>query len=203
VESASYLAENGFRLETNYMPFRNTQYGYFGSGRPARFMTGSGEFIEISQQPTVLMDDPLSNNKSLLPAKSPEEVYEITTQIYSKSANKYHTAICTCIHPLTGKAFGERSALQDALLQAVIDGNKSHGMRALNLRAWSAFHEARRKIRMEYSDRTWKITSQDPITGITVLMPERNGSTVRQGVKWRSSTLNYHAGETKILNEYS
>jgi hypothetical protein len=188
VETAAILAENRFRMETNYMPFRNTQFGYLGSGRAARFMTTTGEIIGISQQPTVFMDDPLSNNKSVLPPKRPDDAYAIIRRFCQQAANDYHTAICTCLHPVGGKAREERGALQDAMRQAVIDGNAACCMRAMTLRDWSRFHEAKRRAKIEYSDGSWKIATPEPLEKLTLLVPDADGEVVRQGTKWTAET---------------
>jgi hypothetical protein len=188
VETAAILAENRFRMETNYMPFRNAQFGYLGSGRAARFMTPTGEIIRISQQPTVFMDDPLSNNKSILPPKRPDDAYTIIRRFCQQAANDYHTAICTCLHPVGGKAREERGALQDAMRQAVIDGTAAHGMRAMTLRGWSRFHEAKRRAKIEYSDGSWKITTPEPLERLTLLVPDADGDIIRQGTKWKAET---------------
>ena len=196
---AEILAEHGARMETNYFPFRGFQYGYCGSARPARFMALDGRTLNISQQTCVFMDDPMSNDKAGVPARSADEAYEIITRYYDESATRYHGAICTCLHPVREGATTNIHSVQPAMRQAVIDSTKKHGLRALNMRDWSAFHEARRQVAIQWSGEAWRVTATDAAKGLTIHTPSEAG-VCRQGLTWESRTCSLASGQTVTVD---
>jgi hypothetical protein len=197
-ETAAALAESGFRMETNYFAFRGFQYGYCGSARPGRFMTPAGELLPISQQATVFMDDPMSNDKSLLPARSPEQAYDIMMRFYDASVTRWHGVLCTCLHPVTAAASPAFAAVQPAMRQAVIDGTLKHGLRAMNARDWSAFHEARRRVDLRYDGARWRVNTGVDLPDAAFLVPAASGVR-RQGMTWEMRRRALKAGEAQVL----
>jgi len=199
-EMAAILANCGVRMETNYMPFRGCQYGYCGSARPGRYITLNGQTLEVSQQPTTFMDDPMSNEKSGLPARSPDDAYEIMTRFYDQAVRQYHGVVCTCLHPVSyGEPRNLRFAdLQPAMRQAVLDATRRLGLKAMTLPAWSDFHEARRGIDMWLESDHWFARTDRDIDGLTVHCPGTDG-TVCQGHAWRTFRWSAKAGESLDL----
>lgn len=196
-ETAAIMTAAGFRMETNYMPMRGYQYGYCGSARPGRFMTPGGELLPISQQPTVFMDDPMSNDKGLLPARTPEQAYEIMMRFYDASATRWNGALCTCLHPVVAPkpAF---EAVQPAMRQAVIDGTLKHGLRAMTQRDWSAFHEARRRVDVRWDGSRWRVSAAADLPGAAFIVPAATGVRM-QGMTWEMRKIDMKTGTQSFL----
>ena len=197
-ETAEILAEHGACMETNFMPFRGCQYGYVGSGRAARFMTLDGRLLSVSQQPTVFMDDPMSNEKSLLPPRTPDAAYQIMTRLYGESASRYHGVVCTCLHPAGARARQHLRDVQAAMRQAVIDATERHSLVALNMRDWCAFQEARRQVKLWHDGDAWRAEAGTAMDGVTFHLPSERG-VQRQGHVWRAVQADLSAGESILL----
>jgi hypothetical protein len=197
-EPAEIYAEHGARMETNFMPFRAFQYGYCGSARAARFSRADGTLINLSQQPTVFMDDPMSNDKSGLPARSPDEAYAVMTRFYDESATRYHGVLCTCLHPVPPGQHDGFRAVQAAMRQAIIDGTRRHHLPALTMRDWCAFHEARRELDLRLKDGAWQVAAGGAIHGLTLHRPVAAG-VLRQGWNWSSQQMNLAGDEHQTL----
>ncbi len=177
---AAALAEHGHQLETNILPFRGWQYGYLGSARPARFLTTAGQFLNVYQQPTVFMDDPMSNDKSLLPACTAEQAYQIVQQYYNDSIQRYHGVICTCLHPVPPlPAYDHYHAVQGAIRQAIIDVTAGGIVPAVTTRQWGAFVHARAQLDLGWHAGRWLLHAPAAISGCTVLLPRANAVAVR------------------------
>ena len=197
-EPAEIYAAAGARMETNFMPFRGCQYGYCGSARAGRFMTADGRVLPISQQPTVFMDDTMSNEKALLPARSPEEAYDIVTRVYAESVTRHHGVICTCLHPVSGGQLESLRRVQTGIRRAVIDATVSHRLQALTVGAWSAFHEARRTMDVWLEGNRWLARTQEPIANVTFHIPNTTGVR-RQGHGWTSIRTSLTPDETTAI----
>jgi hypothetical protein len=190
-EVAAALADGGFQIETNFMPFRGWQYGYLGSARPARYITTTGQWINVYQQPTVFMDDPMSNDKSLLPAHSPDGAYRIVEQYYEESVSRYHGVICTCLHPVPKPGHEHYRAVQVAMRQAIMDAATKQGVPAVTTRQWGAFVHARAQLDLRWDGTGWQLSAGAAIERCTVLLQQRGG--------WNHQTLNLPAGGRTTL----
>ena len=199
-EPAEIYAGHGARMETNFMPFRAFQYGYCGSARAARFARPDGTLINLSQQPTVFMDDPMSNDKSGLPARTPDEAYALMTRFYDESATRYHGVLCTCLHPVPPGQHDGFRAVQAAMRQAAIDGTRRHRLPALTMRDWCAFQEARRGLDLRLEDGAWQVAAGAAIGGLTVHLPAAAG-VLRQGWTWRSQRMNLAGNEHQDVRQ--
>lgn len=188
---AACLAQHGFDIETNFMPFRGWQYGYLGSARPARFITTGGQCINTFQQPTTFMDDPMSNDKSLRPPCSVDETYNIVQRFYEDSVRHYHGVICTCLHPVPARGFEHYQAVQRAMRQAIIDATHSLSVPAVTTRAWGAFVQARSQLDLRWTGTAWQVASPLQIEQCTVLVPEATNT--------RAVTFDLSAGSILTL----
>jgi hypothetical protein len=197
-ETAAILAANGLRIETDFMTPRGCQHGYCGSARPARFIAPSGDLLAVRQQPTVLMDDAMSNDKLLLPACSAEDAYGIAAQLYDETAERFHGVICACLHPSLSPGFRYKLPVQDALRSAAIDSTRRHGLKAMTYRAWSAFLEARGLVDLRFEAGRWVARAGAAIQDATFHAPAAEGVR-RQGLSWQSVTRSLAQGETFAL----
>jgi hypothetical protein len=186
-EMAGLLADEGFRLDTNFFPLRGYQWGFLnGSARAARFHSPDGRRLGISQQATVLMDDCVLNEKSLLPAMNPDEIYEKLGGLYERAVSQHAGVVNLSLHPSYHKAYEPG---QDAILQAAFDANRTHGVPALTVRDWVAFQEARRQVDVYREGDGWCLKAGAVVNGLTCRWPGTGGAT-------RSSTYRLAPGQS-------
>lgn len=192
-ETAAALATHGATMETNFGLMRGYRYGYPGSARPSRFLDEHGHFIPLLQQSTVFMDDPLTSDKCLMPPLGPEAAAELIRRTYRASAERYHGAICTCLHPVSADQVACRyREVQPAMLEAILAVTAELGLPAFSQGDWAAFHEARRHCDLRWSSTGWRLAGQVP--GLTLLYPAEGGLR-RQGHFWHREGVDVNSGK--------
>ncbi|MFA9479557.1 hypothetical protein ACERK3_14805 [Phycisphaerales bacterium AB-hyl4] len=196
-DTAEALADVGHRIETNFCPLYGG-CGYRGSARAARFITPDGRMVPISQQPTVFMDDMLCHDKGMVAPSTPEAAHDWIERTYAASVTHYHGVICTCLHPVPMGPEALYRQIQDAALDAILTATADPEVGALSYRAWVEFLEARRNIRMTWSD-GWQLHASSPVVGCTVLQPDAAAhATRRQGLSWEATVIELARGPHQL-----
>lgn len=198
-DTAETLAGAAVRMEGSFFPQPMWQYGYpNGSGRPARFMTHDGKWLDLYQQANILMDDMFFTDKGMRQPMSAAEAREVIARVFEESVTRYHGVINSCIHPGKEhmKIYGDD---QLALLKAVVQATVEHGLPALTVHDWSSFTLARRAARLSYSESGWTLDAPLAVKDLTIHQPADRGE-IRQGLTWSVSTHALAAGERLELS---
>ncbi len=174
VDQAKILAENGIKLDTNFIPGRRFQYGYVnGSALPVQFMDENGEMIPLYEQTTMSTDDGMFSPKLFNPLRSVDEIIAISKQQIDRSIDKFHGVYHPYFHPICTRTLGTLP-----WIKAIATYLKERNVPHFNGREWVEFNDARRALNWETliwdpSTSTLDITISCPqaIAGLTLLFP--------------------------------
>jgi hypothetical protein len=101
VAQAKYLSENGVRLDGNHYAYVHHQYGFLsGSGQAFRFVDERGCPMDIWEQPTLMSDDCMLQDKTLLPPFRLDEAMERSRELIDALADRWHGVYHPCFHPV-------------------------------------------------------------------------------------------------------
>jgi hypothetical protein len=174
VDQAKILAENGIKLDTNFIPARRFQYGYVnGSALPVQFMDEAGEIIPLYEQTTMSTDDGMFSPKLFNPLRSVDEIIAISKKQVDRSIDEFHGVYHPYFHPICTRTLGTLPWIS-AIAAYLKERNVPH----LNGREWVEFNDARRALNWETlnwspTTATLEISLSCPhaIAGLTLLFP--------------------------------
>ncbi|MBL4574650.1 MAG: hypothetical protein JKY51_00940 [Opitutaceae bacterium] len=174
VDQAKILAENGLKLDTNYIPGRRFQYGYVnGSALPVQFMDETGEMIPLYEQSTISTDDGMFSPKLFNPLKSDDEIIAISKKQIDRSIEEFHGVYHPYFHPICVRTLGTLPWIK-AIAAYLKERNVPH----VNGREWVEFNDSRRALQWQTlswdaATSTLDITLSCPnaISGLTLLFP--------------------------------
>jgi hypothetical protein len=186
---ATYLHENGVRLNGSYGPGRTFHHGYLGgTGLPVRFVDEDGALIDVYHQGIVSSDDGWVNDKMFFPALSIDECFALTRALVDDAAERFHTAYHGSFHPVRTRP---GAASTQRWLEATLAHCRTRGLPFLSGEQWARFNDGRRGLRLEHAGYDAEATVLDlairatqPVEGVTLLLPE-----VVRGRALRGATL--------------
>ncbi|MGQ9555820.1 MAG: hypothetical protein ACUVWR_17105 [Anaerolineae bacterium] len=187
-EPAQALAQAGIRMELNFRAAQHYREGYLtGSGLPIRYVDDHGEMVDVQQQPTLLSDDFLFQNKSFLTPLKTGEVIALTKSMIDDCVERYHTVFHPYFHPVY-------SRLQPPLvpgtytlpwLEATLAHCNLRGLPILSLDRWCVFSLARRQAlpcdvtydsgqnTLSFRIATADASTASSLAGLTMIVPAR------------------------------
>jgi hypothetical protein len=177
VEHARILSENGVRLDGNHYSYVHHQYGFLsGSGLAFRFVDERGEPIDLWEQPTLMSDDCMLQDKTLLPPFSLDETIARSRKMIDDLADRWHGVYHPCLHPVYMRTDWEY-ANTAPWIEAVAVHCHERGVPMLSAEAWSEFIMARRSVRVldqKQQNETLKFTLQarQPLSNAALLLPD-------------------------------
>jgi hypothetical protein len=224
VDSARYMAANGLRMDTSFVPGRYYQEGFIcGSGLPFKFVDEKGEIIDLYEQPTLQGDDANFTAKTLLPPLTQEEVILHSINIINHCIDLYHCVYHSYFHPYSTReeVYGIK------VLEEVLRHIQQRGIMTINSKEWIEFNDARRGLEIRLMDINpengqiiYYVKARKSIDRVTVMIPPMwRGSlrTVRVmglpveithvrwegGLEWILFTLTLQAGQdVEIMCKY-
>jgi hypothetical protein len=178
-ETAQYLAENGVRLDTNFVAARYYQRGYLnGSGLPVKFMDEDGRVIDVYEQCTISTDDGWLSDKCFLPAYSIEECIAASRQQLIDAVQKYHTVFHPYFHPL---ATNPRQVHTQPWLTAMLGYCRALNVPCVSDESWLSFNDARRAMQLQSlafdvarGCLEFTLQATHAIAGVTLVFPYRH-----------------------------
>lgn len=147
VEPAKALRRAGIGMEVNFRAAQHFREGYVtGSGLPYPYVDDQGEVVEVYQQPTLLSDDFLYQNKSFLRPLKSEEVIALTREMTDECIGRYHTVMQPYFHPIYARTDPPLvpGTYTVPWLQATVAHCRDRGLDMPSLEQWLRFSRARR-----------------------------------------------------------
>jgi hypothetical protein len=180
-EMATYLHENGVRLDVNFLGGRYHRDGYVtGSGLPVKFMDEDGSVIDVYEQCTLTTDDGMLTDKTYLPAYAIEEAIAVSRRYLEDAAGRYHTVYHPYFHP---HSTSPNRLHTHPWLSAMLWYARKLDVPYIQDAAWLDFNDARRVVELE----DWRFDADQgrlhftlhapqAVDGLTVLLPwDRDG----------------------------
>ncbi len=177
VAQAQYLSENGVRLDGNHYAYVHHQYGFLsGSGQAFRFVDGGGNLLDIWEQPTLMSDDCMLQDKTLLPPFTLDEAIECSRELIDALADRWHGVYHPCFHPVYMRT-DWHYVYSAPWIEAVAVHCRERGVPMLSAETWAAFIQARRSVKLlsqKQQGETWEFTLQaeQPISNAALLLPD-------------------------------
>jgi hypothetical protein len=177
VAQAQYLSENGVRLDGNHYAYVHHQYGFLsGSGQAFRFVDERGCPMDIWEQPTLMSDDCMLQDKTLLPPFRLNEAIERSRELIDALADRWHGVYHPCFHPVYMRT-DWNYVYSAPWIGAVAVHCRERGVPMLSAEMWAAFIQARRGVRLlnqKQQDETLEFTLQaeQPISNAALLLPD-------------------------------
>ncbi|HEX2035888.1 MAG TPA: hypothetical protein VHS99_17045 [Chloroflexota bacterium] len=179
-EMARYLAEEGIRLDTDFLGGRFFKEGYLnGSGLPVRFMDEQGRMIDLYEQCTISADDTWLTDKSFLPAYSIEECIAVSRRQLEEAVQKYHTVYHPYFHP---RNTDPGTLHTQPWLTAMLWYCRKLNVPCVGDEDWVRFNDARRAMRLEAlrfdgaaGTLDFALRAGPAIAGATVVLPPSHG----------------------------
>ena len=174
VEAAKLLADEGVRMECNYLgsclPFG---LGYLcGSGRPLRFVDTDGAVIDCFQQPTSWTEECLINPSMIFSVKWPvHQAITETTRLLRRATREFYTPITINSHPVNYATYTRE------LIDENLDTARREGLPILSADRWLAWTEARDRLRLHRHEGGHILSATQDVPAVTILFPP--GSTPR------------------------
>ncbi|MHB0878702.1 MAG: hypothetical protein ACYC5O_21905 [Anaerolineae bacterium] len=211
-EPARALAQAGIGMEVNFRAAQYFREGYLtGSGLPTPYVDDDGAVIDTYQQPTLLSDDFLYQNKSFLRPLKSEEIISLTRQMLDDSAERYHTVVQPYFHPVYARTEGQLVPGTYTLpwLQATVAHCRLRGLPMPSVGEWLRFTRARRGVAVDGLRRLGAATfafdlrpAGDWPSGLTVMLPATwDGATI-DAVTQAGERLS-HAIESRQGRQYA
>ncbi len=149
VEPARALEKVGIRMDVNFRAAHFFREGYLsGSGLPMPYMDETGKAIEVLQQPTLLCDDFLFQNKSYLRPLKMQEVIALTDAMLEGCVRDYNTVFQAYFHPVYARK--ENPLVPGTYtvpwLEHTVGRCQELGVPMLSVEEWCGFAWARRRV---------------------------------------------------------
>jgi hypothetical protein len=168
VEAAQILADEGVRMETNYLssclPFG---LGYLcGSGRPLRFVDPDGAVIDCFQQPTSWTEECLINPSMIFSLKwSVHQAITETTRLLRRATREFYTPVTINSHPVSYATYTRQ------LIDENWDTARREGLPILSADRWLAWTETRDRLRLHRRAGDHLLSATQDVPAVTVLFP--------------------------------
>jgi hypothetical protein len=168
VEAAKLLADEGVRMEANYLgsclPFG---LGYLcGSGRPLRFVDLDGAIIDCFQQPTSWTEECLIHPSMIFSVKwSVHQAITETTRLLRRAAREFYTPITINSHPVSYATYTRE------LIDENLDAARREGLPILSADRWLAWTEARDRLRLHRHQGGHILSATQDAPAATILFP--------------------------------
>jgi len=204
VEQAKILAENGVRLDGNHYAYLHHQYGFLsGSGRAFRFADEQGEPVDLWEQPTLMSDDCMLQDKTALPPFTMDETIAHSRELIDALADRWHGVYHPCFHPVYMRTDG-RYPYTAPWLEAVAAHCEERGVPMLNAEAWTEFLLARRAVRLVSRQATPEgelcvLRSEVPVPGVSLLVPDGVAEVTIDGAAVQRETRRLEGRERGVV----
>ena len=185
-EMATYLHENGIRLDVNFLGGRYHRDGYVtGSGLPVKFMDANGSVVDVYEQCTLTTDDGMLTDKTYLPAYAIEEAIAVSRRYLEDAAQRYHTVYHPYFHP---RSTNPERMHTHPWLAAMLWYARKQNVPCIQDAAWLDFNDARRLVELEeyhYDAEQGRLSftlhARQAVEGVTVLLPWQRHGVCLQG----------------------
>jgi hypothetical protein len=148
VEQARILSENGVRLDSNHYPYTHHQYGFLsGSGRAFRFVDEQGAPLDLWEQPTLMSDDCMLQDKTAIPPFSVDEAIDRSRELIDALADRWHGVYHPCFHPIYMRTDWQYPYTAP-WIEAVAAHCRERGVPMVSAEEWAAFLLGRRSVRL-------------------------------------------------------
>ena len=180
VDTPAIYQEIGVRMDLNVYPARCFQSGYqSGSGLPVKYMNLRGETLDFYQQATLAADDTMLTVKCDLPAHTIDGAIQFSIRLLDLIQHRYHSVYQPCFHPIHFRTTNLKTLPWYEAMQEEV---RSRKIRSVNGREWCSFNDARRSVQMQKWGKGWRLSSQQAVSGLTILWPESVRRVCRTGV---------------------
>lgn len=175
-EQAKILSENGVRLDSNHYPYTHHQYGFLsGSGQAFRYVDEQGIPLDLWEQPTLMSDDCMLQDKTGLPPFSIAEAIERSRELIDALVERWHGVYHPCFHPVYMRTDWQ-FPYTAPWIEAVAAYCRERQVPMLSAEDWASFLLARRSVRLlslEAQAAGWKGTLQadQEVSALALLLP--------------------------------
>lgn len=177
VEQAKILSQNGVRLDGNHYAYVHHQYGFLsGSGQPFRFVDERSEPIDLWEQPTLMSDDCMLQDKTQLPPFSLNQAIERSRELIDALIDRWHGVFHPCFHPVYMRTDWQY-VYTAPWIEAVADYCRERGVPMVSAEAWADFFLRRRSVQLVRQERQGEmlhctLQSELSVSNLTLLLPD-------------------------------
>ncbi len=178
VDQAKILAENGIRLDGNHYSYVHHQYGFLsGSGKPFRFCDHDGSSVDLWEQPTLMSDDCMLQDKTHIPPFTVDGAIEKSRELIDALTDRWGGVFHVCFHPVYMRK-DWNYAYTAPWIEAVAEYLQSRGIPTVSAEAWADFVTKREtvrltKMRTQNRQAVLELTCHGNLSGVTFILPER------------------------------
>lgn len=203
-EQAKILSENGVRLDSNHYPYTHHQYGFLsGSGRAFRYVDQQGTPLDLWEQPTLMSDDCMLQDKTGLPPFSVEEAIERSWELIDALVKCWHGVYHPCFHPVYMRTDWQ-FPYTAPWIEAVASHCREQQVPMLSAEEWASFLLARRSVRLlslEPQAAGWKgvLQADQAVADLALLLPRGLTQVTLNGAPTPLQTRSLEGQERTLL----
>ncbi|MCS6859630.1 MAG: hypothetical protein NZT92_04835 [Abditibacteriales bacterium] len=178
VEQGRILSENGVRLDSNHYPYVHSQYGFLsGSGQGFRFVDEGGDPLDLWEQPTLMSDDCMLQDKTFLPPFTLDQAIERSREMIDALTDRWHGVYHPCFHPVYMRTDWQY-VYTAPWIEAVAAYCRERGVPMWSAEAWAAFVWGRRAVRLVHQEQqggTLRCTlhARQAVPQLALLLPDQ------------------------------
>jgi len=189
-EQARILRGSGVLVDSNHYAYVHHQYGFVsGSGQGFEYVDEDGAPIGLWEQPTLMSDDCMLQDKTHLPALTLDEAIAETGSLIDALVTRWHGVYHVCLHPIYMRT-DLPYPCTDRWAEAAAAHCRERGVPAISAEEWAAFLRARLSVTATDTVRDEEglritLRSAYPAAGLSMLLPEGSSSAHVNGVRAR------------------